>query len=292
MFIVYALLAYVILLALVSTAVAVIIHTLLWYESFGTPHEERLRRLAREGLWRFFLGRIAISAACQFFLLLTLPLGRLPSLARPDKDASGPCVVFIHGLYNNPAVWLAWRRWFRQAGLPRQYCPRYESLRQDFMPAMRGVAAQVRAIMKENPDRPLILVGHSLGGVIARRLLAEEDIATRVAACVTVGAPHRGSSLGALGFGRLVDDLHPTSEVMLALQAFTPAVPTPALSLRSNVDAMVLPVDNSRPPAGSGFQDVETPTCGHVQFLYHPGVARMAIDFAQSALAGQNAPSR
>jgi len=271
------------LLAAVSLFVGTVSHAMLWYECRGTPHEARLRALAGPRAALLWLTRRALTAsACQFLLLLTYPLGWLPFprrfLAARVRPKS-PVPVLIHGLYHNPAAWLLMALRLRRAGYDAPHCLGYQSWRSGFEDVAGQLARDVRDVITRHPGRPLILMGHSLGGLIIRRLLAEPDIAAACAAAVSLGSPHRGSRLAAFGYGRLVEDILPDSANMRAMERLVPAAPVPGLALCSPADAMVIPPDNLLPPGPSGFEVGQTVPCDHVQMLFHPAVAAQAIDW-------------
>ena len=50
-------------------------------------------------------------------------------------------------------------------------------------------------IVKAFGDEPVHLIGHSMGGLDARRLLAEDGWKERILSVTTIGTPHLGSSL-------------------------------------------------------------------------------------------------
>ena len=50
-------------------------------------------------------------------------------------------------------------------------------------------------IVKAFGDEPVHLIGHSMGGLDARRLLADESWHDRILSVTTIGTPHLGSSL-------------------------------------------------------------------------------------------------
>lgn len=261
-------------------------HAMLWYESRGTPHEERLRAMARMAglplpLW--LLRRVLTASGSQFLLMITYPLGWIHPLWRDPGSRKGareePCLILLHGLYHNPAAWLLARGRFARAGYGRQHVLTYGSWRQSFEEVAADLARDVRAIVAANPGRRIILVGHSLGGLLLRRLLAEADIAEACAALVTMGSPHRGSRLAAFGPGRLVRDVHPSSDTIRRMQTPPPSSKVPCLALVSPADAMVLPPDNLMPPDGSGFDIRETILCDHVQMLFHPHVAAQITEW-------------
>jgi triacylglycerol lipase len=53
------------------------------------------------------------------------------------------------------------------------------------------------------PDRPVHLVGHSLGGLDCRHLLADPDWSNRVLSLTTIGTPHLGSAVADAALVRL-----------------------------------------------------------------------------------------
>lgn len=60
-------------------------------------------------------------------------------------------------------------------------------------------------------EPPLVLLCHSMGGLIARTFLLDEQRAQRLRAVATVGSPHAGTPLArfAVGFGRAYRELTP-----------------------------------------------------------------------------------
>lgn len=56
----------------------------------------------------------------------------------------------------------------------------------------------VRAIRRHHPEQPLILVGHSAGGVVARLFLVQEQ-PTDVQALITFASPHLGTDTAEIG---------------------------------------------------------------------------------------------
>jgi triacylglycerol lipase len=55
-------------------------------------------------------------------------------------------------------------------------------------------AAQLRAFLdREAPGEPVHLIGHSMGGLDSRYLIAHLGMASRVLSLTTLGTPHRGS---------------------------------------------------------------------------------------------------
>jgi pimeloyl-ACP methyl ester carboxylesterase len=89
-----------------------------------------------------------------------------------------PPILFIHGAFTRAQRWRPWLGYFRQAGfecvapsLPAHEPPDRDALKRldfdDYVQAMREVHARF--------DRPPIIIGHSMGGLIAQHVAAETE---------------------------------------------------------------------------------------------------------------------
>ena len=124
--------------------------------------------------------------------------------------ASAYKVVFIHGMFMTPASWTKWEDRFRAAGyeVSAPAWPLHEGtveeLRNPEKLAALGklqfneVLNQYRAMLKKEPIKP-ILIGHSMGGLIAQILLSE---GLGSAAVAIDSAPPEGIKVVSLAFVR------------------------------------------------------------------------------------------
>jgi len=120
----------------------------------------------------------------------------IPMSLRPLVDgASGPPLVLLHGLCMNEAQWRRDGSDFPAAFAALGYQPlglRYNSGR----PVWRN-GAELAALLDEVPG-PLTLLGHSMGGLVARSAIAQAGRRRwrkRLRALVTLGTPHQGAPL-------------------------------------------------------------------------------------------------
>lgn len=242
-----------------------------------------LRAACQGGRLRCRLLALVTSFGGYCAMGLTLPLGPFVGRA-PRRIARGrePVVVCLHGLYHNPAAFLCFRPALARRGFGLVLCPGYSSLGTDFETVAQALAARLRAWLP--PDAPLCFLGHSLGGLLSRRLMAEADFGRRTLACVTLGAPHGGSSLAALAFGRLGRSLVPGGPVCRIVETLPDPPEVALLSLASPVDAMVTPLAGLA-VGRSQWREEATPAVSHVGMLWHPAVIARAAGFLAEAAA-------
>lgn len=219
-----------------------------------------------------------------FCMFVTIPLGLWPLRRPPQPFRPGePVVVCLHGLYHNASAFLAIRPALRRAGCPHVLALTYASFGASFETVAGNVLAELRRQVP--PDCPLVLVGHSLGGLLARELAAAPDVAGRVRAVVTLGSPHRGSRLAVLALGRLGRSLTPGHPLFAHLDAL-PDPPSAVLTaLVSPVDNMVLPLDGLILPRPSWTMEATVPV-SHVALLYHPAVVARVAALVAAGLDG------
>ncbi|CAD5371800.1 PGAP1-like protein [Rubrivivax sp. A210] len=146
------------------------------------------------------------------------PLAIPMALRRPDKaQASGRIAVLIHGLCMND---LQWRRRGHDHGAllarERGWSPVYLHYNSGLHVSHNGreLAAQLAALVASwpVPVTELALIGHSMGGLVARsachagaEMGMEEAWMGRLTRLVCLGTPHQGAPLER--GGRLVDGL-------------------------------------------------------------------------------------
>ncbi|MHC1789785.1 esterase/lipase family protein [Solidesulfovibrio sp.] len=223
------------------------------------------------------LGRgLATAVTSLLAMIVTYPLGPLVATGRRGRAAvpGRPVVVCLHGLYHNPAAFLAFRPALARAGFDQLVVLGYSSFGSDFEAEAGRLGARLRC--GTHPDAPLLFLGHSLGGLMARRLAAEPDLGRRTRAVVTLGTPHRGSALAGLALGRLGRSLRPGSRLLARLAALPDPAGARCIALCSPVDNLVVP-DTGLLPDRPGWQVVVTPPVSHVAMLYHPEVIALAV---------------
>lgn len=261
-------------------------YILFWYETANSGYRDELLRLSqgRPGTWIF---RAWLSSVMSHVVLvLTLPLGWVRNLWRPSPGiGTGPTVILIHGLYHNPSAWIRLRWALKRAGYERLYAFPYKSFGPDFLEISRQLERWILEITRAVPGEEVVLVGHSMGGLLAAAYGARDDASRGpgVKAIITLGTPFGGSKTTVFGIGRLAKSLTFGGALIQELAARRVPPGVTCVALRSPVDNLVLPADALRPPSG-WREEVIAPIC-HVAMLYHGPTIRRVLHHMEAGIS-------
>ena len=121
---------------------------------------------------------------------------------------------------------------------------------------------RIEKVCKATGADRVVLVGHSMGGLVCRSYLARHG-SDRVERLITISSPHSGSELACIGIGKNAREMEPGSLWLKDLgQA---GLPVPAVAIRTPHDNFVMPQDNQRLP---GAIDVALEGVGHLAVLF------------------------
>ncbi len=125
-------------------------------------------------------------------------------------------VVFLHGFMARGPVF----RPMREA-ITRSHAVETLSLSYAPFDRFEDVCARARAlVLGAHRGRPVTLVGHSLGGVVARWLIQEDErVAPSIDRLITLASPHEGTRAAPVAVGSLVAAIRPRSSVLERLEA-------------------------------------------------------------------------
>lgn len=248
-----------------------------WYEAGNSPAGD-----IPTPSWSFRpVVKLWLSAAWSALLLsIALLFDPIVRRVRSSKKDAGtgdlPPVLLVHGLYHNPTGWMYLRRHLLKAGFRDILTVKYSSWKTDIATVTGLLESAVKNSESLYPGRKPLLVGHSLGGLLIRNWLADKDNQERALGAVTLGAPHRGSKLAALAFGALGKSLHPDNPFWADLAGKEANAGIPCVSLVSEGDTMVLPLQNLV-PVTNGWDMRLTPYATHVGMLTRGAVMRTVV---------------
>lgn len=163
-------------------------------------------------------------------------------------------IVLVHGFLGDPGHFRRLRRFLAARGVRNFVTFSYEP-RLDYPELARQLRRVIDAVRDTTGAPAVDVIGHSLGGLVARHLL-EMDPETPIRRLVTLGAPCLGQSL-----------------------------PAEELAIFGAADVII-----AAPPRLRG-RSVLVPACGHLRLLHHPTVCHRVAAFL-GASAREAAPMR
>lgn len=155
-----------------------------------------------------FIGALRIvGAECLAYLVvfcLLLPFARRLVARRTGYVSMGGQLplLLIHGYAANAGIWAPMINYLWRRGLTNVYTMNLEPTFGNIDSYAQQVAARVNRICNTTRAEKVILVGHSMGGLVARAYVERGDGAARVAKIISIAAPHHGTVLARLAMGR------------------------------------------------------------------------------------------
>jgi triacylglycerol esterase/lipase EstA (alpha/beta hydrolase family) len=173
-------------------------------------------------------------------------------------------VILLHGVLCNAGVWRGLTIYLGARGIKPVYTltfgPPLASI-EDFADQL---AAKIDAVLTATAAQRVALVGHSMGGLVARAYLRRYG-AQRIASVMTLGTPHHGSIHAWLFPGIALAQLRPGNAWLAELNRNEgETLPVRFVSLWSWHDSMVAPQTSSRL---TGAVHVELDGVGHNALL-------------------------
>ncbi|MET8167071.1 alpha/beta fold hydrolase [Streptomyces sp. NPDC005329] len=227
----------------------------------------------------------------------------LPRAGGADDPAQLPTkaplpVVLLHGFIDNRSVFVLLRRSLAQHGRHRVESLNYSPLTCDIRTAAELLGRHIEEICERTGSSQVDVVGHSLGGLIARYYVQRLGGDGRVRTLVTLGTPHSGTRVAPLANAHpIVRQMRPGSELIEELSRPAPGCRTQFVSFWSDLDHLMDPLESACVDHPDLLvQNVRVTGIGHLALPVHPAVAtgiRQALDTARTgASAGARTGSR
>jgi pimeloyl-ACP methyl ester carboxylesterase len=202
----------------------------------------------------------------------------------PGTPARGIPVLLVHGIYCNAGVWHVARRYLKRGGIGNLFAVNLEPPLAGIDELAARLAERVEEVCRASGAEKVVLLAHSMGGLVSRAYVAKLGGAQRVAGLVTLGSPHHGSELARLAIGRCGSDMIPKGPWLAALEAAEGgSIAVPAVSIFSWHDNMVAPQDGARL---AGARNVALERLGHLELLLDPEALRLAGEAIAAAEDG------
>ncbi|WP_184346305.1 esterase/lipase family protein [Streptomyces olivoverticillatus] len=199
----------------------------------------------------------------------------LPAAEAVPVPAGPPPVLLLHGFIDNRSVFFLLRRSLRRNGWRQVVCLNYPLLTRDVRIAAAALGRHVEEVCERTGQPQVDVVGHSLGGLVARYYIQRMGGDARVRTLVTLGTPHGGTLTAVLATVHpLARQMHPDSDVIAELAEPAPDCATHFISFWSELDLLMSPVETARiDHPDLVARSVRVSGVGHLALPVHGAVA-------------------
>jgi pimeloyl-ACP methyl ester carboxylesterase len=210
--------------------------------------------------------------ACAVAASAARPLGFVPL---PGARVVGPRpIIVVHGYAMNRANFLPLARRLGAAGLGPVLGFEYWTLGRTAA-AAKQLAAYVEEVRAATGAAEVDLIGHSMGGVVARYFVQLGGGDGVVRNLVTIGSPHLGTDVSAVGIGAPTSELIFGSTLIERLRVAPMPSHTRMTVIWSRSDALV---PGARQARVAGAEEIIFDDLGHLSMLGSRRVAAAIIE--------------
>ena len=217
------------------------VFTLIWVSlawRFGAPRPGDARLSPSDRVRLFWREMRALSKSG-----LRMALYRVLMRDPPPAPATLP-VLLVHGVACNAGIWYGFRRRLDALGVQPVYAISYGPPLASIERFAEQLASRIDAVLAATGAHDVVIVAHSMGGLVARAYLRRFGGA-KMRRLITIGAPHRGSHHARFFPGQSVAEMRPDNAWLDALNVER-AHGVPVVSLWSWHDTMVTPQTSSQ----------------------------------------------
>ena len=189
------------------------------------------------------------------------------NLALDPTLASTP-VILIHGYVHNRSAFLALSRQLKRSGFRYVDGFNYNAITDGIPDAAARLGAEVERVLHATGASRVMIVGHSMGGMVARYYVQELGGEDTVDTVITLGSPHQGTYSAYVGLGEATAQLRPDSPMLRRLEASARPGPVRWIAYWSDLDVFVTPIGHARleHPAFAAH-NVRVRNTGHLSLL-------------------------
>jgi pimeloyl-ACP methyl ester carboxylesterase len=165
-------------------------------------------------------------------------------LALDPRLAATP-VLLVHGYVHNRSAFLALKRQLKRAGFRYVDGVNYNAL-EGIPQAAARLGAEVERVLTATGMERVMIVGHSMGGMVTRYYVQELGGEDTVDTVITLGSPHRGTYTSYVGVGEAATQLRPSADLIQHLESTARPGPVRWIAYWSDLDIFITPPAHAR----------------------------------------------
>ncbi len=184
------------------------------------------------------------------------------------KKKSNTAILLIHGYYRHQADWY----WFRKQ-LAKHNHPIFMVNLSPALGSIEDITKQslpdkIAQIKQETGCDRIILIGHSMGGLVASYYATHLDQAGLISTIITIGSPFYGTKISIMGAGENAKQMCPGSVFLVNLRERVKQNSHKIFQVLTRFDNIVFPWRSASLDDIPENQQLILPTAGHLAMLH------------------------
>jgi pimeloyl-ACP methyl ester carboxylesterase len=163
-----------------------------------------------------------------------------------DVEAAGTPIILIHGVIDNRSIFTLLRRALRGRGFGRTYALNYSPFTDDIADVAERLGALIEDVCEQTGYERVHIIGHSMGGLVARYYVQRLGGDRNVHTVCTLGTPHCGTIPARFVPWPVIRQMRTDSPIITELAEPAPGCRTRFIAIWSDLDQLVLPQRNAR----------------------------------------------
>lgn len=202
---------------------------------------------------------------------------------RETLSGQGRPILLVHGYLNHGSVWTFFKKRLENSGLGPIYAIHLGHPFRSIQEYAQKVKVKADGIAQQTGRKDLVLIGHSMGGLVASFYATHLAPPQTVTDVITIGSPLAGTPMAHIALGPNGREMEPNSELVQNLRA---AIAKNAQQIRfhhiaTKSDQLVLP---GRSAALSDNNHFIYEDIGHASLLYSSRVSSKILEWITPTL--------
>lgn len=217
----------------------------------------------------------------ELFAFLGVALLRFIPM-RETVLGKGRPILLIHGYLNHGSVWTFFKKRLESSGLGPIYAIHLGHPFRSMQEYAQKVKVKAEAIAQQTGRKDLILIGHSMGGLVGSLYAISLAPPQTVTDVITIGSPLAGTPMAHIALGPNGREMEPNSPLLQSLQ--TAIAKNPQIRfhhIATKCDQLVLPGHSAALANNNCFiyEDM-----GHASLLYSSRVTFKILEWLKQTL--------
>ena len=219
-----------------------------------------------------------------------LPL-RFQNFSITKNRNSNTAILLVHGYCRNQTDWWWLRKQFNNIPCPI-FCvnlaPKFAAIDEI---ALQSLPREIDLIKKQTGCEKIILIGHSMGGLVSCYYSEFLDLNKHVIAVITIASPLYGTTVSVSGRGENAQQMCPKSKFLEGLREKMNADPKKYYQIITRLDNIVFPWRSALLESTPATQQYILPNTAHLSLLHSKPIAIQLNAWLQDILNLKNSQS-